>query len=127
MLPTSIIISHFFQFPKTEQEWTNIGNLFEEKWNFPNCLGAVDGKHVHITPPKDAGSYFYNYKGYNSLVLMAVVNANYEFLYADIGTNGRVSDGGVLNNTTFGKKTQRQRTSHSTHWEARSPLCFRGR
>ena len=104
MLPTSNIIFHFFQFPKTEQEWTNIGNLFEEKWNFPNCLGAVDGKHVHITPPKDAGSYFYNYKGYNSLVLMAVVNANYEFLYADIGTNGRVSDGGVLNNTTFGKK-----------------------
>ena len=35
---------------------------------------------------------------------MAVVNANYEFLYADVGTNGCVSDGGVLNNTTFGQK-----------------------
>ncbi|XP_047473819.1 uncharacterized protein LOC125028514 [Penaeus chinensis] len=102
-----VLRGEFLQFPKTEQEWTNIGNLFEEKWNFPNCLGAVDGKHVHITPPKDAGSYFYNYKGYNSLVLMAVVNANYEFLYADIGTNGRVSDGGVLNNTTFGKKNSK--------------------
>ena len=37
-------------------------------------------------------------------MLMAVVNANYEFIIVDIGTNGRVSDGGVLQNTTFGKQ-----------------------
>ena len=35
---------------------------------------------------------------------MAVVNANYEFIMADIGTNGRVSDGGVIDNTEFGKR-----------------------
>jgi hypothetical protein len=32
---------------------------------------------------------------------MAVVNAIYEFLYCDIGTNGRISDGGVIENTKF--------------------------
>jgi hypothetical protein len=31
---------------------------------------------------------------------MSVANANYEFLYCDIGTNGRVSDGGVIENFT---------------------------
>lgn len=35
---------------------------------------------------------------------MAVVNANYEFIMVDVRTNGLVSDGGVLQNTTFGKK-----------------------
>lgn len=93
-----------FQFPTTEDEWICTGQEFERKWNFPNCLGAVDGKHVKITPPQGSGSYFWNYKSFNSLVLMAIANANYEFIYCDIGTNGRVSDGGVIENTTFYNK-----------------------
>lgn len=32
---------------------------------------------------------------------MAIANANYEFIYCDIGTNGRISDGGVTENTRF--------------------------
>lgn len=73
-------------------------------WQFPHCLGAVDGKHVAITPPHDAGSFFFNYKEFHSLVLLAVVNAKYEFIMCDFGTNGRISDGGVIENTKFGEK-----------------------
>ena len=35
---------------------------------------------------------------------MAVVNAKYEFLMVDVGINGRVSDGGVINQTAFGRR-----------------------
>lgn len=35
---------------------------------------------------------------------MAVVNAQYEFIYVNVGTNGRVSDGGVFQNSAFGRK-----------------------
>lgn len=90
-----------FQFPSTEEEWLRESKLFEERWQFPNCLGAIDGKHVAISPPPDSGSYYYNYKGFNSMVLMVVANANYEILYVSFGTNGRVSDGGVLECTDF--------------------------
>lgn len=48
-----------FQFPTTENEWLKITSGFEEKWQFPHCLGAIDGKHVQIVPPKDIGSYYY--------------------------------------------------------------------
>lgn len=93
-----------FQFPKTEDEWKKIGKDFDTKWQFPNCLGSVDGKHIRIIPPPGNGSYYWNYKGYNSLVLMAVANANYEIIYCHMGTNGRVSDGGVLEQTSFYQK-----------------------
>lgn len=35
---------------------------------------------------------------------MAIANADYEFIMCDIGTNGRVSDGGVIRNTVFYQK-----------------------
>lgn len=77
---------------------------YETKWQFPHCLGAVDGKHIRIVPPRESGSYYFNYKKTHSIVLMAIANANYEFIYCDVGTNGRVSDGGVINNTIFYEK-----------------------
>lgn len=95
---------YHFQFPTTEEEWTTIAEGFEKRWNFPNCVGAVDGKHVQIIPPPGSGAYYYNYKGYNSLVLMAICNANYEFIMCDFGINDRISDGGVIAHTKFYKK-----------------------
>jgi len=42
---------------------------FEERWNFPNGIGAVDGKRIVIQQPANTGSHFYDYKGICSFVL----------------------------------------------------------
>lgn len=108
------------QFPKTEEEWKRIARDFEEKWNYPHCVGAVDGKHVQIIPPPNSGSYYYNYKGYHSLVLLAICNANYEFILCDFGTNGRVSDGGVIDETLFYAKLKNKTLRLPTPSKARN-------
>ena len=64
----------------------------------------MDGKHVLIRRPPNSGSYYYNYKGTYSVVLFAIVNANYEFIYVQTGTNGRVSDGGIWSGTSIYKR-----------------------
>lgn len=90
-----------FQVPNTEEEWKAIADQYLEKWNFNNCIGAMDGKHVLINPPANSGSLYFNYKGSFSIVLLALVDADYKFLYVDVGCNGRISDGGVFKNSSL--------------------------
>lgn len=66
------------------------------KWQFPHCIGALDGKHISFQALKKDGSFFYNYKGTHSIVLLALVDADCRFIYINVGCNGRTHDAGVL-------------------------------
>lgn len=65
-------------------------------WNFPNCLGCLDGKHVRIKSPAQSGSMFYNYKQVFSTVLQGVADAHYRFVVIDVGGCGKQNDGSTF-------------------------------
>ena len=76
--------------PDTEEKWIYESQLAYELWNWPNGLGAIDGKHVAMKCPPRSGSQNHNYKGFFSIILLAVVSATYKFLLFDVGEYGRV-------------------------------------
>lgn len=71
-------------------------------WDFPNCVRALDGKHIAIECPANSGSNCYNYKKFYSLVFMALCDSRYCFTIVDIGNYGRDNDAHIFNNSILG-------------------------
>ena len=94
-----VFMPTYMIFPTKEDDWLQICNATFERWNFPNCSTAADGKHIVITKPINSGSMYYNYKGFFSIVLLAMVHYDYEILAVDVACQGRISDGGVFGNS----------------------------
>lgn len=95
--------------PPTIETFEQIAKEFWKEWNFPNCLGALDGKHVVIVAPPNSGSQFFNYKKQHSIVLMALVDARYKFIFVDIGAQGHCSDSTVFSESYFWKAISENR------------------
>jgi hypothetical protein len=64
------------------------------------------GLSLAMKCPANSGSNFYNYKNFFSNVLFAIVDADYKFLYVDVGRNGRISDGGIFANSPIYQKLE---------------------
>jgi hypothetical protein len=79
-----------------EEDYGPINQLFERKWNFLICTGALDDKHITIQAPTKSGHYYCNYTDYPNNVLMESVNAQYKFIVVNTGCNVRTSHGGVF-------------------------------
>ncbi|KAJ8914051.1 hypothetical protein NQ315_017570 [Exocentrus adspersus] len=86
----------YVKMPSTEEEWLTVANEFEKSWNFPHAIGVMDGKHVMLQAPLNR----------SSIVLFTLVDSDYNFMYVDVGCQGRISDGGVFKNTTLYRKLE---------------------
>ena len=73
----------------------------------PHCICAIDGKHVCIRKPSHTRTLWHNYKGFFSMVLLAVCDARYCFSFLEVGKYGSNNDSGVLKNSNTGKMFDR--------------------
>jgi len=98
--------------------WEQISNGFQSRANFPHCIGAVDGKHIRVKKLSNSGSMYFNYKDYFSIILLAVVDSEYRFIYVSVGSYGKDCDSSIFKETTFWKKL----TENSLHLPIPRPL-----
>ncbi|XP_032673109.1 protein ALP1-like isoform X2 [Odontomachus brunneus] len=69
------VLSPMYLKPPKKENWKKIAAGFWNNWNFPNCIGAIDGKHFIIKAPPNS----------------------------DCGAYGSASDGGIFAQSEFGK------------------------
>ena len=101
----------------SQQSHSFLFDEFEDEWNFPNCIGAIDGEHIIMDCPKNSRAAYHNYKGFHSIVLLTICDAKYSFTFADIGGFGSTNDASVLSNSVFGQAFER----HSMELKLQSP------
>ncbi|XP_068759068.1 uncharacterized protein [Montipora capricornis] len=99
--------TEYLKVPDTADQWEKVAREFNNKWNYPCCIGALDGKHIAIQQPPNSGSEFFNYKHFFSVLLLALVDANYKFLYVDVGAPGRAGDAGVFAGSSLKQALER--------------------
>jgi len=80
------------KWPQSDEELLRNARDFNDNWGYPCCIGSVDGCHIPISPPKEDSVDYINYKGYYSVILLAVCDAKYRFTYANIATPGKSND-----------------------------------
>lgn len=81
------------------QRLENVVNGFEERWGFPQCIGAIDGTHIPVTPPALHRNDYRNRKGWCSVNAQCIVD--HQFLFIDVyaGWPGRSHDARVFKNS----------------------------
>ena len=87
--------------PETEYSWKQVANRFSVRWNFHNTLGCVDGKHIRIKKPAKSKIAYRNYKGYDSIIFLAICDADLRFMYIEIGAPGRRGDAGLFRDSAL--------------------------
>ncbi|KAL3203058.1 hypothetical protein MRX96_053294 [Rhipicephalus microplus] len=75
---------------------------------FPQGVGALDGCHFPVSPPKKYASDYYNYKGWYSMILLALVDHRYRFRYTNVGSPGRCHDSFVYGRLNRGQLVSMQ-------------------
>ncbi|KAH7967542.1 hypothetical protein HPB49_025506 [Dermacentor silvarum] len=76
---------------------------FHAMTGFPQGVGALDGCHFPVSPPKEHASDYHNYKGWYSMILLAMVDHRYRFRYTNVGSPGRCHDVFVYGRSTLRK------------------------
>ncbi|XP_037781859.1 protein ALP1-like [Penaeus monodon] len=103
-----VLKEKYLKLPATSEKWQDIAKGFYNLWNFPLCLGALDGKRVPVRKTANCGSGDFETKAHDNLIMLGLVDANYQFMYVDVGEKGHSSESGVWDRCTLREDIENQ-------------------
>lgn len=109
---TEIINQHltaqYVQFPTSRQDMNNIKSDFMNRFGFPGVIGAVDCTHVAILKPTAEEHNFINRKGYHSLNVQIISDANLRILSLNANYPGSSHDSFIWRQSNIYQHMQRR-------------------
>ena len=95
------VMEHMAQSEKEfEEKMQDMNNI----WQFPFCWAAIDGCHIPIKCPPggaEASKEYHNFKNFYSIVLMAMVDSRYRFIWGSCGCPGNSHDSIIFQSTNL--------------------------
>eukprot|EP00743_Colponemidia_sp_Colp-15_P006483 GILK01006978.1.p1 GENE.GILK01006978.1~~GILK01006978.1.p1 ORF type:complete len:451 (-),score=22.95 GILK01006978.1:120-1472(-) len=92
----SDLLPRYIRWPSTTNEFRQIEKDFYNRQRFPRVVGAVDGSHIAIRPPRVHPDSYVNRKGYHSMVLQAIATADRRFIDVYVGWPGSSHDAKIF-------------------------------
>lgn len=88
--------------PESEDDFLRKMEDMNNRWQFPFCWAAIDGCHIPIKCPPggaEACKEYHNFKNFYSIVLMAMVDSSYRFIWGSCGFPGNSHDAVIFQST----------------------------
>ena len=94
---------HFIRMPVLAEEKAKTKMELYEVAGFPGILGCLDCTHIPIIAPADDEYSYVNRKGFHSINVQAICNANMEFTNVTARWPGGNHDSYILKNSSVGQ------------------------
>lgn len=90
--------------PPDVTNWKKIAEDFEEIWNMPNCISSIDGKHINMECPPNAGSVFLTLRAtIASCCLLRVMLTTFSLYWILVHMGVKAISGGIFRESSFGR------------------------
>ena len=87
------LLPRYIRLPQSAQEIRETVDQSRDRAGFSQVVAGVDGCHIPIKEPQNNPEDYVNRKGFHSINMQGLVDANYLFLDICLGWPGKVHDG----------------------------------
>lgn len=92
----------YIKLPNSCDEWRKISKEFYDEYKLPNCVGALEIRHLAFKPINKKGQMRDNrFFTDNTIALIAILDAHSNFMYIDVGQKSTLNDKNLFNNSNL--------------------------